>query len=747
MASKSRNQTASLRPSTHRRTRPIARSQRRAGRGLSVEMVENRLLMTANGFSTDLAHDSIFQESETRVAVAAPDQQESAYRRDTIELDDRPSGSHDLVLDDVVRPVLTDPHVEIRLNHDMEAVTETILPEIAEDFELESFSMNDIPITSGTVPNWITDTLLRCHRDYDWQLNVKSLTVNTPVNEDTFDVRFKNGNEIELDADMDAFKVYATLEFDWPKNDTWWCDTFGTNIHFETDVTVSGLEAEFDVIVDAAANSSINIVDIDKFELELDDVAFADSFLDTLVDGAITIGETIGLLDCGDLDDCINDEIDKQLKNTGDVEDFLQNAVDSFIDNTLDIGDTVDAGEVELTYAVGLENIETSGPDDRLSTFWDVDVSSDEDAHYCAEDLTRQTYSVPTEYTTDEDVEAVIPFGVITDTMYEAGQQGVFCTDFEVEHNGVQLSAAVKPHGAVTVESGAESQWTAVFSGVDTNRSASTIPGGITSTPTEPISLPDSESLIFTIPMAVDVTGGGDTGSLGTIGGVPGAIEFDLPYNFDAEVTGDLVVTTRLSSSETDGLELLFESIDVRNLDTTVSVDVGPVSVDVDSADLSEWIEEALDEQLDRDLPVLQLLPHVIDLDATGKYELQLNEVESDGYSIAVGFSIEIDTGTVDTNGPRGGDDGGYGPTTPPQIDVPQLELEDPTWQTVDGSDSDGTFGTDRSQAGQQYGSAVPGPVLDADAVDLVVQDDDASQGRHDDELFGALEADLMLTA
>lgn len=572
--------------------------------------------------------------------------------------------------------LLADPPVQLRLNDNMDTFTETIVPEVVGDLIGGSMKFDDYEILEGSIEDiWITKLLPVCH-GISWNLSLVDITAWTPIGAETVDINFENRNEIEVDIDMDAFRVSADLELFLPASDNLICNAFANDWRISIPVSATGLHAEVDVVVESDPNTStVSVTDIEKSEVFIDSVDVDIDELNETVDTVINVAQMLGFLRCGDLDECINDEIDKQLENKRWIENWAIDLVNSSINTSLAIDDSVSVDNFDVDYSVGLSTISTSDEDDRLTTFWDVDITSDEDPHVCADDFSTSNYRPIGNYDTGEDIEVIMPFSVVGDAIYEVGKQGAFCRYFSTEHGGTDLTVGVKPDGAFKIESGASnsSDSLIVFDGTPNKPGTDAIHGLL------PDIVPQEERIVFTLPVAIQVSGGGSLGSIPSLPNLPNIGNKELTYDFEGDITGDVVMTTALTLNQSQGLDLDFHSIDFTNASGDYTVEVGHATVDVPEADLTAWIEDELDEFLNVKIPSIPLLPQVIDFAPNSDYQLSMNVIESLGDSIGIGFGIEIKSEEQRPNddGPGGGRPGGADvPPVLPPVDLGPIDVE-----------------------------------------------------------------------
>lgn len=350
--------------------------------------------------------------------------------------------------------ILTQPqYVEARINHDATAITEDVVPFLAEEVGLDSLAIADQNLASGTLPSGVT-WALACHNtSARWELNMNDIDVEFPVDANTIVASIRDNQRINTDIDESGFALEFEMQFSYPKNvGGWYCSWGGHDINIRVNVNVNGVEGEFDVGLENDGSSRVQIDDIRKFELAVDSVSFDSSFLTSLTNVGISVANLFGT-GCSNLTDCVNQAVSDNLTDNEDIEDMLEDAINQALDHSLTISGGTNIGAASLDYAVALEELETSNSLNRLNSKWLVEFSSDNPSTDCTDQLTKKLFFANNNLSTDDDLDVVFPFKVITDLFYTVTRQLEPCVSFVWQGMpGGDGDMEIKPNGYFDIE-------------------------------------------------------------------------------------------------------------------------------------------------------------------------------------------------------------------------------------------------------------------------------------------------------
>lgn len=472
-------------------------------------------------------------------------------------------------------------YVEVRANHDGEALTQDILPQVMTELGYDELTIPNQRLLSGTLPSVVT-ALLACHSTSSvWELNMNSIDVSLPLDSNDVIASFREGGRINTDLDVDDLSLEFEMQFYYPKNSSAYCNLFGTTYNIKVDVNVDGLSGEFDVQTDAVSKQTF-ITDIKKVEFDVDSVSFDSGFLTTLTNIGISVANLFGT-GCSSLTACVNDAIDAELTSNVELQNQIKDALNDALAHTLAVDGGFNIGTADVDYSVGLEDLTSSNSLDRLTSVWDVAFESDQADDACADDLNMTAFFPGNGITTDNDLEIVVPFKKITDLLYVIGKKGALCANASVPGTPLgNANLSVAPTGAFDVES------------VEDN------------------------VLKLSLPMAASVNISNASGDIGAA----------------------LALTVELTPACGSGLSLNVTDVAFEDVSGLIEWDVLGQHIEIDATafvvdladDLADDIENTLDDRID-------VLPESFGLAEVARY-VATGDIVSNGSAIALGVNV-----------------------------------------------------------------------------------------------------------
>ncbi len=482
----------------------------------------------------------------------------------------------------VLQETMSQPqYIEVRANHDGEALTQDILPQVMTALGYDEFTIPDQRLASGTLPSVVT-ALLACHSTSSvWELNMNSIEVDLPLDSNDVIASFRDGGRVNTDLDVNDLNLEFEMQFYYPKNSSAYCNIFGTTYNIKVNVNVDGLQGEFDVQTDAVSKQTF-ITDIKKVELDVDSVSFDSGFLTSLTNIGISVANLFGT-GCSSLTACVNDAIDAELTTNTDMQNQLKDALNDALAQTLAVDGGFNIGTADVDYSVGLEYLTSSNSLDRLTSVWDVTFDSDQADDACADALHMTAFFPANGITTDNDLEIVVPFKKITDLLYVIGKKGALCANASVPGTPLgNANLSVAPTGAFDVES------------VEDN------------------------VLKLSLPMAASVNVSNASGDIGAA----------------------LELTVELTPACGAGLRLNVTDVAFEDVSGLIEWDVLGQHIEIDATvfvadladDLADDIENALDDSID-------VLPESFGLEDIARY-VATGDIVSNGSAIALGVNV-----------------------------------------------------------------------------------------------------------
>lgn len=474
-----------------------------------------------------------------------------------------------------------DPKVEVRINNNGAAITDEVLPTLAAAYGLGDMQLSDQQLSSGTAPGLVT-ALMPCHSSSArFTINMRDVEVRAPILPGNVQLVFDPGKAVKADLDLPQFISEFELEFNWPKDNTSWvCGAF-PDILIKVNVNVFGAFADLDLTLEDANSGGVAVKSIDNFEVSVSSVSFDSGFLTAITNLGLSAADLFGG-SCGSLTSCINQAVEDNLSGRSPIKDALSDAIEDAISQASTLSGAVNLGVAEIDYAVSLSSVASNDAKDRLNVKWDVDVSSNRADASCAVGLSRAAYTNPSDLSTSDDLEVVLPFRKISDLFYTVAKQGKLCAPFSYTTKAGTAQVSVKPNGSFRVSS---------------------VNGNL---------------LSITIPVKIEANFGGT-----------------------AAITGSLVVNGRVKPICGGGIQLVPTKADLTGLTGTMSYSIpGGGVVTMSAASFIASNEAAAETAImNALLPGLTLVPSSFGLSAVGRY-VSIGEVLSDSASLTMGLNL-----------------------------------------------------------------------------------------------------------
>ncbi|HMV66665.1 MAG TPA: hypothetical protein PKA64_07430 [Myxococcota bacterium] len=502
--------------------------------------------------------------------------------------------------------------VLFRIN-DLDTITREVVPEVADAAGVPSrIDLATETLASGHFP---------CH---DWSLKLRDVGMDLPIGSNTMDsVVANNVGRVNTDLDMPGVDASATLRMHitWDPNPSEWaCVQWLMDIGGDTDLfgSIDDLDGELDVTLEDSA-SSVQVDEIKKLRLDLTGTHIGSSawFLDFLLDVGFTLYDLFDS-SCSGMDQCMSEAINDLVLSSDEVVDTLTSVINDAIDVPLSLNGGLSNDGFEIDYGVDLSDLTTSSTYGTVTTRWAVEVESDAATDPCANALTLRAYtgaagSAPA---TTSDLEAEVPFSIVTKAAYLAGKQGAFCTTST--YNGTRLS--VKPNGALSLAAGAVGD--------------------------------PADSLRLSLPVKVTPTGRGVSGSLTATMTVVAAIEVGCDADELQLVPSSILLGTVTGSIVVSGINIPGSA-----MQSTLNAAVAAIP-----------------------LAEIDVMPRVTDLDDLGDIMVAVDDVVVRNQHVVIGLDIGDDACESAGGGGGGGGGGydpGPGFLPPWQLDPWDIDVDD----------------------------------------------------------------------
>jgi hypothetical protein len=469
----------------------------------------------------------------------------------------------------------------------LDAITETILPAIAEENGLDDVELGNVVIFETHILCW------------DWTFGIRNTELSVPIRSDSVDAEIRTGNELHAEIDVDAsFEATVYLK---RANVSTSIFCLGDSVK-ESAVTVeaSGLHAELTAEL-TTGSSKVLVSSIDDLEAEITSVSFdGDGILDLLAEVAVALYDLFNG-DCSNITSCVNDAIDELVLTSDDLSEKLEDTFNDAISTSLSLDSSATLDGASVDFAASLEELETDSEGTASATF-DLDLSSDATASGCADAL-RWSAPVGGEGgSTSADFDLQIPAWVIAKSLYLAGKQGVFCQTVSLVYSGRAYNARIIPSGTLSVDLSRFSLHPVATSPL--------LPG---STGGTVIATPSSD-VDVKLPVTLSLTGGNVRGT------------------FAATVTARFL----LSIDPANGLYAEYAGLDLSGLSGEL---IFAGLYHVDAATYDDEIEDGFEAGVGSSLDRIQLLPKITEIADTG-WALEIEDLATTDTHLTVGLSI-----------------------------------------------------------------------------------------------------------
>jgi hypothetical protein len=545
----------------------------------------------------------------------------------------------------------------------LDAITEKVIPAVIAANDLDHVEYEDT-LAKGTLEAYDPFNGWRECAEFEATLEIEA---DFPVDSNDVTADFESNRVVDTDWDIDGaqLEVDVEVELGWGDHASnlfclgWDIVTAVENLIGKTHLRAyaDGLGGELKVAMKDASHSTIGISSVNNATLSFDEVDITkNDAINWLIDAGISIADMFGG-SCSSLEDCVNDRIDDEL-NGKDILNQIKSGLNDAIAGSATVGGGTD-GELNLDYAVLLAALSTNS-ENQFSTGWDVELTSDEAADACADDLRESSYGSVSSETLGGDVDLTAGFPLLSKAVYEIGKQGFFCRSVSGSVN-----VAEETSGLSTGNARADAIMSQVASGVGILRySAALVPDGA-------IEIADAEEnnrLSITLPVRLDDLS--VTSSLGTP-----SVDADDPITADFKVTAEIDVDCE------NGLYLKLVSAALSDIS-------GSVEINGETVDASEWeddLQEAAEGVLD-DVDAITIVPKVNSLDTLGLgIEIADVDIDSSSIHVAVNLTDDVDECEDDDGGNGGGGGGGGDPTPGPGVPrggfiIPNFDDDEDEW-------------------------------------------------------------------
>lgn len=498
--------------------------------------------------------------------------------------------------------------------NDLDALTGTVLPDLAEQYGLADLVSDTDQIFHDvlTIHDPIQNKDINC---MEVTITFDTL-VSLPVDEDDVQAEWAGGEQLRTEWDVNS-TFLASLTIDVEDRDgefgflglgggNFFCDVTwefvesllggeGTHVYA---VTAGDFSGELDVTL-ADLGGRIGIESIDFVSLTFEDF-FTLGSITAVYDG-----------DCGSTADCLLSSLLDPIMN--DIEDAINDSLDYSLTSEGGFG----IGGARMDYDVGLHDIRSNGAADSFTATSDVELTPD-NVDACAAGMRQAAYAETDIEATEYDLDVEVPFGLVSEVVYQTGQSGLFCRnvshDLDAElfapadvpgvNTSAHFEADLEPNGTMVIDEAPDGEQfvLALLTGQDTS------------------------PLEVTIPVTLKNA---------TIDGAPAG-------GADEEITANMRLQGFFVLNCDQGLELYVYDADV----TDLSGEISHGGFTQDAAVLQTAMEDAVWDMLRNDLgQVFPIIPKVNSLKHQTSLAIVLETVTSDANGARVGFNVVEDTG------------------------------------------------------------------------------------------------------
>ena len=343
----------------------------------------------------------------------------------------------------------SDPKFEIRINHDADSVSRSLIPELFGPNMV--MALGSFNIAGGFLPNLFPFD--QCHLNTSpgagptgglWDLNINNIVIRPAIDANSLRVHFETDKTIETGLDLPNFVMTFQLEFISEHDDNGYCNTFGSDYRAATNVTVTGLTGDLYATADSTPSGGLDIQTITYFDADVGTVSLSSAFLTSVANFGLALSDLFGG-SCGSLNSCVDQEISDFLTSSDSVplKVEIRDAINDALGQLTTIQGAANLGIAQVDYAVRLDSFATSESRDRLRTKWDVDFSTNRPDGSCAQSLMSSFFLPTLNVQTASDLDVLIPYRKMTDLLYVIAKTGDLCAP--VAWNGTTLN--IKPVG------------------------------------------------------------------------------------------------------------------------------------------------------------------------------------------------------------------------------------------------------------------------------------------------------------
>lgn len=328
-------------------------------------------------------------------------------------------------------------NLKIQMNG-MDAITENVLPNFADQNGLEDFAIDDdIIIFSGE------KEILGCN--YYWSVKILNSELQLPMDDQSLAASFLDNSIIHTKWDVPEATATGKIRIR-AYAPSWACP----DIDETKNTSGSGFKGEMDFVMDYKEDENVlYIKDIVNASLYLTKVhteettGFVKKILEWLAEKLIF----------SDLPDDYETEVMNYIfKKNNTVKDKLKKTVNDMLSFALNVtGKNEEV--IPFEYATKFEGFQTSD-ENHLNTAWDIYITTNKPANPCARYLGTKSYHKSKGPIPElGDFTVGIPFGIITKSLYGVGQTGAFCWSYTLKNESESfLEIILEPYGDIQVK-------------------------------------------------------------------------------------------------------------------------------------------------------------------------------------------------------------------------------------------------------------------------------------------------------
>lgn len=611
------------------------------------------------------------------------------------------------------------PELKLKLNDDLAALTEVILPAVArsegldriepEDQQLFRMAKREMKNETSAGVDVLLDTAFGCHNHHPLTIELRDLVVELSIDEHTAELDVTQDG-LDVDLDLDDLVITGRFWLDWPKDSKVVC-ALGNNYRVDVPFTVEGASIQGKAAL-AASGGGVRVPSLEIERLALGSVDIDRDALNFATDAVLLLGDVIasavqeladGNVDaepengiCGtpgavaDLDRCIEAALAEYL--VPDLEKDLKALLNETLAKTLPGAQSFSLGTFSASVDPRVTSVVTTPNKDSLRVHIDAPIASSAPTAACAAGLTRATPLGATgSFQSIADADLIVPLNSVQDLAYEVARQGLLCVPLPT--GSLPIALSLEPAGPITIAGGDGP----IFTGPVQN--GGPLPGGTTSTTSSSGGATASSSgtpigsAVATPTGAAQSSGGQQTGARFESQPIDAGqiAESDRPFDAPAR---DLIITrhpTRLKASSgavsgslTATIELgwdlaldcagqlSIELVTAAYTDLSGSLTAPGVSLGATTNSVKAALQAAV-SALPAAVGTLPLGPSFLGLSPLSGVYVSVTELERSSTELAFGIDISkyvpTGCGSDEPSGP------GYGDDTPTD-DEPRIDFE-----------------------------------------------------------------------